>query len=226
MSLKNIYKKFFDKILWLNILAMVIVLILVVIAAAILLNRYTRHGEAIPVPNVTRMSMSDARRTLAETGLLVEVTDTGYVKDLPKDCILEQKPAAGTKVKKGHVIALIVNASATPTIALPDIIQNCSLREAVARLKSMGFKVGEPQFVSGEKEWVYGITVDGIPRKAGERIAVNKTVVVQAGNGYVAEEDSVVYVEYNPAAEIDEDANDNSFPDGYSDRDDFMEIPQ
>lgn len=226
MSLKSIYQKFFDKILWLNILAMVIVIILIAIAVAIVLNSYTRHGEAIPVPNVTRMAMSDARHILAEKGLLVEVTDTGYVKELPKDCILEQKPAAGTKVKKGHVVALIVNASVTPAIALPDIIQNCSLREAVARLKSMGFKVGEPQFVRGEKEWVYGITVDGIPHKAGDRVAVNKIVVVQAGNGYMAEEDSVVYVEYNPAAEIDEEPNAGSVPDDYGDRDDFMEIPQ
>ncbi len=223
MSFKTIYRKIFSKILWLNILAMVIVLILAVVAVAVALDRYTRHGEAIRVPNVTRMSMLDARRTLAEAGLPVEVTDTGYVKDLPKDCILEQKPAAGTRVKEGHVIALIVNASSTPTLALPDIIQNCSLREAVARLRSMGFRVGDTQYVRGERDWVYGITVDGVSRKAGDRVAVNKTVVVQAGNGYMAEEDSVVYVEYNPAADIDEP---DSPDDGHSDRDDFMEITQ
>ncbi len=229
MTVRTFFKKLFNKCFWLNMLAMAIFVVIVIVATGFALNSYTRHGQSISIPKVTRMSMQEARRVLTEAGLAIEVTDTGYVKELPKDCILEQKPAAGTKVKQGHIISLIVNASSTPTLALPDIIQNCSLREAVARLKTMGFKVGDTQYVRGERDWVYGVTVDGIPKTTGDRIAVNQIVTVQAGDGYMAEEDSVVYIDYNPAEHIDERDDyeeDNGGGEFGDEEDDFMEIPQ
>ena len=61
----------------------------------------------------------------------------------------------------------------------------------------MGFKVGMPQFVDGEKDWVYGVLVDGQARAAGDRIPVSKTVVIQIGNGMLSPEDSVNYIDYD-----------------------------
>ncbi len=203
MSLKPFFKKLISPIMWGNCLGMLLFLLLVGIAITMGLRAYTHHGEAVTVPDVGCLQMSEARKVLTDAGLGVAVTDTGFVKELPMDCVLEQSPAAGVSVKPGRVIALIVNASTTPTLALPDIIQNSSLREAMARLKSMGFKVGEPEYVRGERDWVYGITVDGRPRATGDRIPINKVVVVQAGNGYMEKEDSVVYVnvDYVPMEE-------------------------
>ncbi len=193
--MSGFFKKLFSPILWVNILLMLAFVVLLIVGTVVCLSAYTRHGETVKVPDVGRLPMLEARKALRAAGLGIEVSDTGYVKELPMDCVLEQKPTAGSSVKKGRVISIVVNASTTPTIALPDIIQNCSLREAVARLKSMGFKVGETEYVRGEREWVYGVTVDGRRRNVGERIPINKVVVVQAGNGYMAESDSVVYVE-------------------------------
>lgn len=146
------------------------------------------------------------------------VSDTGYVKELPADCVLEQSPTPGTSVKVGHHINLIVNASSTPTLSLPDIVDNCSSREAMAKLKAMGFKVGMPQFVEGEKDWVYGITVDGQQRSAGDRIPVSKTVILQIGNGMLSAEDSIQVVDYNLNSHDGMGESDDDF-------DDFVEIP-
>ncbi len=219
MSVSQFFKKFFSPILWVNFLLMVAVIVLLVVATVIGLSSYTRHGQIVNVPDVGRLPMQEARKALRSVGLNVEVVDTGYVKELPMDCVLEQKPVAGATVKKGRIISIIVNASNTPTIALPDIIQNCSLREATARLKSMGFKVGDPEYVRGEREWVYGVTVDGRQRSAGERIPINKVVVIQAGNGFMAMEDSVVYVEL----EYDTEAFDEDY-DSLDFEDDFIEL--
>ncbi len=224
MSLSTFFKKLFSPFVWINIAGMIVFIILVGVIVVWGMRIYTRHGQSITVPDVTLKTMGDARKALKKMDLRVEVSDTGYVKELPMDCVLEQKPAAGEKVKPGHIISIIVNASSTPTIALPDIIQNCSLREAMARLKSMGFKVGDPQYVRGEREWVYGILVDGRQRKTGDRIPINKVVVVQAGNGFMAEEDSVVYVEYEAIYDDEEEEEiieTDEFVDG---QDDFMEI--
>ena len=124
------------------------------------------------------------------------MTDTGYVRTLPADCILEQSPQPGDKVKSGHVIYVIVNSGNTPTITLPDIIDNSSVREAIAKLTAMGFKVGPPQYIVGEREWVYGATVNGRHVSAGERIPVGAVVVLQVGNGSRSADDSSIdYVE-------------------------------
>jgi hypothetical protein len=175
---------------------MAIVLVLLVVGAKFGIDMYTHHGEAILIPDIRHKSYADAKQILANEGLLIEVTDTGYVRTLPADCILEQSPQPGDKVKSGHVIYVIVNSGNTPTITLPDIIDNSSVREAIAKLTAMGFKVGPPQYIVGEREWVYGATVNGRHVSAGERIPVGAVVVLQVGNGSRSADDSSIdYVE-------------------------------
>lgn len=175
---------------------MAIVLVLLVVGAKFGIDMYTHHGEAILIPDIRHKSYADAKQILANEGLLIEVTDTGYVRTLPADCILEQSPQPGDKVKSGHVIYVIVNSGNTPTITLPDIIDNSSVREAIAKLTAMGFKVGPPQYIVGEREWVYGATVNGRHVSAGERIPVGAEVVLQVGNGSRSADDSSIdYVE-------------------------------
>ena len=125
----------------------------------------------------------------------MEVTDTGYVKTLPPGCILEQSPAPGARVKSGHGISVTINATSSPTITLPDVIDNCSLREAMAKLTAMGFKLGQPEFIAGEKDWVYGILVKGRHVASGDKIPVDDVLIIQVGNGMRSADDSVNYVD-------------------------------
>ena len=122
---------------------MIAVLALVAIGVRYGLDLYTHHGEKIVIPDVKHKSFADAENILDKAGLKVVVSDTGYVKSLPPDCILEQTPVAGKIVKSGHVIYLVINSD-TPMLTLPDIIDNSSYRTARVKLISMGFKVGEP----------------------------------------------------------------------------------
>ena len=196
MKSSDFFGKLTSKYIWLNLLAMAIVLVLLVVGAKFGIDIYTHHGEAILIPDIRHKSYADAKQILANEGLLIEVTDTGYVRTLPADCVLEQSPQPGDKVKSGHVIYVIVNSGNTPTITLPDIIDNSSVREAIAKLTAMGFKVGPPQYIVGEREWVYGATVNGRHVSAGERIPVGAVVVLQVGNGSRSADDSSIdYVE-------------------------------
>lgn len=210
-------KKFCSRYLWGNIFAMVAVVLVFVGAIWIGLNIYTKHGEAIAVPDVRHKTMLEARHILEESGLEVVVTDTGYIKGLPADCVLEQNPEKGTLVKSGHKISIIVNSFSAPSLILPDIVDNSSVREATAKLKAMGFKVGEPEYVQGEKDWVYGVTVDGHQVASGSRVLVNKTVVLQVGNGLMSSTDSVNYIDGN----TDYKENTSSS----EDVDDFVDVP-
>lgn len=213
MKASNIFSKFKSWYLWGNLVAMGVVVVLLCFGVKYGLDLYTHHGESIEIPNLKNKSFDEATRILDELGFIYEVTDTGYVKTLPADCILEQSPAAGTQVKSGHIIYLTINTSKSPTITLPDIIDNSSLREAMAKLTAMGFKVGLPQYVPGEKDWVYGVLVHGRNVSAGDRISIEETIIIQAGSGMRDERDSINFVDPVYTNEYDE-----------GDFDDFEEV--
>ena len=217
MTSSEFLSKFKSKYLWGNLLAMLVVVILLGIGVRFGIDAYTHHGESIAIPDIRHKNWADAEKILETAGLKIEVSDTGYVKTLPPDCILEQSPAPGELVKSGHVIYVTVNASSTPSLALPDVIDNSSLREAMAKLTAMGFKLGAPQFIPGEQDWVYGILVNGRHVVAGDRIPVGATLIIQVGNGQRDASDSIDMVG-NPFEE--EPVG------GSSDEDEFEEVTE
>ena len=217
MTSSEFLSKFKSKYLWGNLLAMLVVVILLGIGVRFGIDAYTHHGESIAIPDIRHKNWADAEKILENAGLQIEVSDTGYVKTLPPDCILEQSPAPGELVKSGHVIYVTVNASSTPSLALPDVIDNSSLREAMAKLTAMGFKLGAPQFIPGEQDWVYGILVNGRHVVAGDRIPVGATLIIQVGNGQRDASDSIDMVG-NPFEE--EPVG------GSSDEDEFEEVTE
>lgn len=191
--------KFKSKYLWGNLAAMALVVGALIVGAKFGLGIYTHHGESIAIPNIVHKKFDNATHVLDQLGLRIEVSDTGYVKTLPPGCILEQNPEPEEHVKSGHVIYVTINASHTPTLTLPDIIDNSSLREAMAKLSAMGFKLTPPQFVPGEKDWVYGVVVKGQHVVYGDKIPVDAAVTIQAGNGQLDDNDAVNYVDTEPA---------------------------
>lgn len=178
---------------------MVLVVVALVIGTGIALNAYTHHGEALTVPDLKNKRFADADRIMADMQLQMVVNDTGYIRTLPPDCILSQSPAAGETVKSGHIIYVTINSLQTPTLIIPDVIDNSSIREAMAKLTAMGFKLGTPVHIPGEKDWVYGITVNGHRVNVGDRVTVNDRLIIQVGNGQVDSEDDINYL--NPTDE-------------------------
>lgn len=156
---------------------------------------YTHHGEEIRVPDIRHKAFADAEHILNGLGLKIEVSDTGYVRTLPPDCVLEQSVAPGETVKYGRVIYTVINSPSTPTLTVPDIIDNCSYREARAKLMAMGFKVGNPHYVAGERDWVYGIKVRGKSISTGQKVSIEDVLIIQVGDGMRDEHDSVVFTD-------------------------------
>ena len=198
MKAAEIAKKIFSLGLWANLLAMVLVVVLLCFGVKYGIDLYTHHGEKIQVPNVRHKSFADSEHILDKLGLQIAISDTGYVKTLPPDCILEQSLVPGQVVKSGRTVYVVVNASSTPTLTIPDVIDNSSYREARARLTAMGFKVGDPEYVPGERDWVYGIKCKGRLVGTGQRIPVDAYIIIQVGDGRRDLSDSVAYMEAEP----------------------------
>ena len=64
--------------------------------------------------------------------------------------------------------------------------------------------MGKPEYVPGERDWVYGVTVRGRQVVAGDRISVDDVVTVQAGSGMRDESDSIEYVDVDAFEPVDE----------------------
>lgn len=217
MKTAEFFNKFRSRYLWGNLAAMAVTVVALAFGAKIAIDIYTHHGESIPVPNILHQSFDKAQDELDDLGLKIVVTDTGYVKRLPPGAILEQSPAAGERVKSGHIIYVTINSASSPTISLPDVIDNSSLREAMAKLTAMGFKLGQPKFIPGEKDWVYGIQCNGHSVVAGDKVPVDVPLVILVGNGMRSESDSVDY--------IDPASNDDATPlESGGDVDEFEEV--
>ncbi|MGI6224071.1 MAG: PASTA domain-containing protein [Prevotella sp.] len=195
MKTAEFFNKFKSRYLWGNLAAMALTIVALAFGAKIGIDIYTHHGESIPVPNLVHQSFEAAENELDNLGLKIVVTDTGYVKRLPAGYILEQSPAPGDRVKSGHIIYVTINSASSPTISLPDIIDNSSLREAMAKLTALGFKLGQPKFIPGEKDWVYGVECNGRSVVAGDKIPVDMPLVILVGNGMRSEDDSVDYID-------------------------------
>lgn len=214
MAPSDFFQKLTSRYLWLNLAGMLALIVALCVAAQLLMGVYTHHGESIALPDVRNHSYESAVTVLEDLGMETQVTDTGYVKTLPPGTILEMLPAPGTMVKSGRIVYLTVNAESTPTLALPDIIDNSSLREARAKLISMGFKVGEPQYVFGERDWVYGVLVNGHNVTAGQRISIEATLTIQVGNGQRDAADSVFMTDAPPQEFYEEEIIDGSGAEG------------
>ena len=183
MDLKTFRNKIFSRMLLGNCLGLAGVFLLCIIGAGIFLNQYTRHGEAVEIPDLTGQSSEMAIRKLQSLGLEGEVTDTGYVERLPAGAVLEQSIRPGEKVKPGRQLTLTINAAEPRKVALPDVADNCSRREAEDKLRVLGFKLGATEYIMGDPEWVYGIKVNGRSVPAGTKVSVTTPIVLVVGKG-------------------------------------------
>ena len=188
MTIKEFFGKLTSKIIWVNLLAMFLVIIVIITGSWIVLNRYTLHGVEITVPNVKGIRVDDARKILESQVLTDIVTDSGYNKALPSGTVLEQTPINESRVKPGREIYLTINTTRTPTLQMPDIADNSSLREAEARLTAMGLKLTPCEYVDGEKDWIYGVKYKGRNVFYGDRIPIDAELTLQVGSGTFSDE--------------------------------------
>lgn len=183
MALKDFFSSRQGRFLWVNLLAMFLVLAGLVFGVLKGLDVYTRHGEAVVVPDVKGMGVQEAEKMFRNRGLLCEVSDSSYVKTLPAGSILEHNPAAGQKVKEGRIVYLTINTMNIPLQEVPDVADNSSLRQAEARILASGFKLDSVEYIPGEKDWVYGVKYRGRELTTGEKVPTGAMLMLVAGNG-------------------------------------------
>ena len=199
-----------------NLVAMLVVVIVLFFGVKWWLNSYTHHGEGIEVPNLYGMTHQTALHELESVGLLVIANDSSYVEGLPAGAIIQQNPGPGMKVKSGRIVYVTINSLTMPCEKIPDLIDNCSYREAEARLKSLGFTLLSPRLIDGEKDWVYGIQYRGRNLMNGDAVPIGSELTLIIGNNAGGEE-----LDLEELREEEESGNGDFSSD---DIDDFLEV--
>ena len=155
MTIKEFFSFKTNKYFWVNILVMIVAVVLIVFGVMKWLDVYTRHGEAVVVPDVKGMTVDEASKMFRNHGLVCVVSDSNYVKNMAAGIVLDVNPGIGQKVKEGRTIYLTINTLSTPLLVVPDVADYSSMRLAQSRLLAAGFKLSENEHIAGEKDWVF-----------------------------------------------------------------------
>lgn len=130
-----------------NLLWAVVLVLALVVAINVTLGFLTHHGQEIAVPDLTNMSVSEARKLAADNEVNAIVTDSVYVRRMERGAVFSQNPKAGAKVKKGRKIRLTINAVVPKKVTMPNLV-GLSMRQAKAELSSRGLSLGTLMYVS------------------------------------------------------------------------------
>ena len=87
----------------LNLLLAVVVACALVFGTLKWLDSYTRHNEAVVVPDVKGLGMEEAAEFFKNSNLRYNVIDSVFSKDVKPGAIVELVPMAGSKVKEGRI---------------------------------------------------------------------------------------------------------------------------
>ncbi|WP_321424990.1 PASTA domain-containing protein [uncultured Bacteroides sp.] len=193
MTIKEFFSFKENKYLWWNVIAMIVLTGLLIFLVLKGIDVYTQHGKSVLVPSLKGMNEEEAQVMLKNRGLDCAVVDSGYDKNKPSGCILEQNPSDGQHVKKGRTIYLTINSLTMPMQTIPDVADNSSVRQATAKLISAGFLLTANESIPGQLDWVYGIKYNGRQLMLGEKVPTGATLTLVVGNGTkeVIKEDSV-----------------------------------
>ena len=130
-----------------NIIKAPVFFLTLVIVAQIVLKLVTHHGQMIEVPDLTSMSVDEARRAASKDNLRTEVIDSIFVRRMEKGAVYSQNPKAGTLVKKGRRVMLTINAKQAKKVSMPNLV-GYSMRQAKAELNSRGLALGKLIYVN------------------------------------------------------------------------------
>jgi len=138
--------KFFSNWIVKNIVLAVLAVLLFIFLCNFLLARLTNHNQVIVVPDLTNMTVVEAKRAAGNSGLKINVADSVFVRRMKKGAVYTQNPKPGSLVKKNRRIHLTINAMNAKKVSMPNLV-GYSMRQAKAALQSRGLNLGKLIYV-------------------------------------------------------------------------------
>lgn len=144
---------------------------------------YTRHGQALPVPDLFGMTEDQFSKVLHDAGLGYQVTDSTYNEEVKAGGVVDQIPDAGHKVKRRRVIYLTLNAASPGKVTIPRLT-DISYRQAVVQLEGAGLVAGKVLYEPSEfMNLVLKARMDGKDIREGETVNKGSVIDLVLGSG-------------------------------------------
>ncbi|MDR0348680.1 MAG: PASTA domain-containing protein [Tannerella sp.] len=175
---KKIWQQFVNMPILVHLGVMIVISILLVHVVLQGLQGYTRHNEAVIIPNVRGLLLSEAVPFFDNNGLRYTVVDSVYSREHAPGVIVEMVPTFGSKVKEGRIVFITVNASNVQKAAIPDVA-DLSYRQALALVQSKGFTSVEIKRIPGKyKDLTIGIELNGKQLSPGEQVPLSSGLLL------------------------------------------------
>lgn len=167
----------------LNLLLAVVVACALVFGTLKWLDSYTRHNEAVVVPDVKGLGLEEATEFFKNSNLRYNVIDSVFSKDVKPGAVVELVPMAGSKVKEGRIVFVTVNALTSQMATIPEV-EDLSFRQAYAILRARGFEKIEIEYVPGDfKDLAIGVELHGRVLQKGEHVPLVAPLVLKVSSG-------------------------------------------
>lgn len=139
---------------------------------------YTNFHEGVTVPDVTKVSLTEAQQRLKDYGLRYEVAERRAHASYPADYVIDQTPSPLSIVKPNRKVYLTVNTAVRPTVVMPNLV-NLSLRNAKLQLQNYGLELGSTSYESSR----FKNTILRQSVKAGTRVPKGTVVDLAVSDG-------------------------------------------
>ena len=130
----------------LNLILAVVLVFVLIFASYWAFNAITGHGKEFQTPDLTYMTVADATKVAQHDGLQLIVLDSLYIHSLPRGVVYQQDPSAGSMVKKGRKVRVVINSVLPKKVEMPDLV-GYSLRQAKGVLEARGLVLGKLIYV-------------------------------------------------------------------------------
>jgi serine/threonine-protein kinase len=151
--------------------------------ALIFLFLYAFLGLGIPqevvVPNLERKSLEEARELLQQNGLKLGEILERENEEIPAGYIISTQPPAGSLVRKGRRIDIILSTGA-PYVLIPDL-RSIDEERAKKLLEDLGLRVGDVSYVA-DKNIPFGEVISQTP-PPNSKVAKGTTVYLKVSLG-------------------------------------------
>ena len=175
--------KLLKKPLWVNILAGIGLILVLLIVFFFSLGWITGNGKTEKVPNVLGLDVIAAEKNIKALGFDLVLQDSIYVDTLARNSVLRQTPEADEVVKKGRTIFLTINRVIAPQVDMPNLI-GFSLKSAQTYLKVLGLRIGTINLVADRnKNVIVEQLVGNLPVAPGTKIVSGTLINFTVGDG-------------------------------------------
>ena len=129
-----------------NLFMAIVITSVVVLIIFLFLRIYTRHGQALAVPDLRGLTLEESTQLIQDRKLRLKVVDSTYNSTAERGCVVDQNPPPEFRVKKYRTIFITLNAFNPEMIRMPDLV-GVTLRQAKVIIENAGLKLGRLTYV-------------------------------------------------------------------------------